>query len=153
YDPNGNLTSQRRYYSPISSSFNLSTATLSTLTGQVTANNSRDEQTLYVYDAANRLSSKTDSMVLGTTADGLTNVSAYDENGNLTYRRDPDNFVTMTRYNAAGEVVETVAPNGSHSFINYDTGGLKIQAWTGGATGSQAVPATNVGASVSNGSN
>ena len=68
------------------------------------------------YDNANRLVRKTDTMGPGTT-DDIINVSGYDEVGNLTYRKDPANFETKTRYDAAKHIVETVAPNGSHSYV------------------------------------
>ena len=152
FDSNGNLTSQRRYFVTVSAGFNLASATLATVTNAaltgVTPDGSRDEQTDFVYNAANRLISRSDEMDLGTTSDDLVTLSGYDEVGNLTWRTAPGGDVSQTRFNAAGKAVETVSPNGSHSYVEYDTGGLKVRASIGGAAGSSAPQATGPRASV-----
>ena len=151
FDGNGNTTMQKRIFAKLASGFNLDTATLASIQAQALAlaDATKDEETDFQYDSANRQVRKTDLMGVGT-ADDIVNVSAYDEAGNLTYRRNLDVATpSQMDYDAFGHVVETVAPNGSHSFVQYDAGGLKIRAWTGGAPGSSAPVATIVGATVS----
>jgi len=150
YDANGNRTSQRRYINAVASSVGLGSASLATVLGSVAADDSRDETTTFTYDAMNRVTGQTDAMGLGT-ADDITLSSKYDAIGNVTWRRDGDGFISQNAYDAARHVRESIAPNQTHSFLEYDTGGLKVKAWLAGAAGSQAPQATNISATVANG--
>ena len=155
YDLNGNRTSQRRYYNTVPSSgpsaINLDTASLSSVLSSVTANDSRDELANFVYDEMNRVTMQTDAMGTGT-ADDIVQSTKYDAVGNVTWRRDGDSYVSENAYDAARHVRETIAPNLAHSFIEYDTGGLKVKAWLAGPTNAQAPQAANITATVANGS-
>src|SRR5262249_46809932 len=59
---------------------------------------------------------------------------------------------TKSAYDFANHVIQTVAPNGSFTFISYNTGGQKISAYTGGSATISTQAASIQNASVGNGS-
>ena len=145
YDANGNQISQKRYINPVSTGVNLAQLSGSTnFASLVSASASQDEESDFAYDALNRQTSQSDLLSSGV----LTKSYDYDADGNKTYSKDEDGYVTQASYDGMGRLTESISPDGSGTQYQYDAAGNQILAYTGVLTGGPPTPATNVTASL-----
>lgn len=145
YDGNGNQTFAKRYFTQVPGS--IDPAALSGDTNFATlvgGSSTRDQAIQRSYDALNRLSGETELMGPGG-ADDLTRTFRYDANGQRTWSRDEDGFITQFSYDALGNVVATINPDHSGTVAEYDAAGNVTFLYTG-VIGNQALPATNLSA-------
>ena len=145
YDANGNQTAQKRYFNPVSAGVNLAQLSGATnFSALVSASATQDEESDFSYDALNRQTSQSDLLSSGA----LAKSSSYDADGNKTYTKDEDGYITQASYDGMGRLLESISPDGSGTQYQYDAAGNQILAYTGVLTGGPPTPATNVTASL-----
>lgn len=147
YDANGNATLVKRYFNPVLASVNLATSGFVAVKAGVSPSAANDQEKTSTYDVLNRQTSQTDVMGSGT-ADDIVTRTQYDTMGNVTARTDALDNVSRSAYNALGQVVQSITPDNSSTFFEYDTGGLRLRSWTGDLGSIQAVQATGIAATV-----
>ena len=131
YDANGNVTLQKRFFSPVPMSVDLASLTGSTdFATLVAADPANDEAKSFIYDAVNRRTREADLMGPGA-ADDLVKLYRYDATQNRTFRQDEDGFVTQSSYDAKDRPVQTITADGSGTVYQYDAAGNRILVFTG----------------------
>jgi YD repeat-containing protein len=122
YDANGNQSSLKRFITPVPNGIDLATATLAQVMASVPLVATGDQESVFGYDALNRQVTHTDMMGAGS-ADDIVVSSRYDAMGTVTSRTDAEGFTTQVAYDELNHTTQTITPDGSSSFVEYDAAG------------------------------
>lgn len=160
YDANGNQTTVKRFFNPVSSyptgQFSSLDEYLASLDGATTdfaslvSAHADDQEIIRSYDELNRLKSEKDLMGPGLQ-DDLDKIYYYDGNGNQTSGYDEENFTQTFSYDALGNVIQRVDHDGSLILFRYDAAGNRIFAGNRFSAGQDGTnPVTNISAVAGN---
>ncbi len=133
YDGNGNVTTQARYYTPITS--NLADLTLSDVLQHIAGNADveNDQITRFEYTTLDKVSKETSLLIDGN----IDTKRDYDAVGNETRSMaaqaadETVAYTTHVAYDAMNRLVRTEAPDGTGSVIEYDAVGNEVKKYTG----------------------
>lgn len=155
YDSRGNLTKRTRYYGNVPAGTSITVnSTVADLLSAVTVGNinydmSKNQTTVYEYDAMNRMTKETDTMSIGLgNLDDLAKWYKYDAGGNRTWVKDEDGYVAKNAYDSNAHILQTVTPDGVATVFEYDAAGNVKTVYTGDTATNDAKVPTDISVSL-----